>query len=211
MRIEPIFPWPVAILPCRKLCISNALVAIMRAGAISNITLYIALHPPPQHRWLLRFTIHTSQYRERRDWTGHSLWAPDNASRRLSHTEPYPHRDFKVKIYPFLNHSFKLLGILICFTSFLAEPRPSDRGSVSPSRRRLGDTRYKHSSLNLQRNEIRLLRLLPGKNDDGIECELFKESLNELRSYSALSYTWGTWLFPYDHAGNASATVWMTI
>ncbi|KAK4246557.1 heterokaryon incompatibility protein-domain-containing protein [Corynascus novoguineensis] len=43
----------------------------------------------------------------------------------------------------------------------------------------------------LRRDEIRLLRLLPGRFDDPIKCYLEHESLASAPCYDALSYAWG--------------------
>jgi hypothetical protein len=43
----------------------------------------------------------------------------------------------------------------------------------------------------LPERAIRLLRLLPGNQEDEIECELVEASLDELPHYEAISYVWG--------------------
>lgn len=43
----------------------------------------------------------------------------------------------------------------------------------------------------LSRSQIRLLRLLPGRFEDDIFCELFHADLDEQPEYTALSYAWG--------------------
>src|SRR6266536_227618 len=48
---------------------------------------------------------------------------------------------------------------------------------------------YQYNPLSL--NYIRLLRILPGAEEDQISCELSQHSLDDLPEYSALSYTWG--------------------
>ncbi|KAG9239390.1 heterokaryon incompatibility protein-domain-containing protein [Amylocarpus encephaloides] len=76
--------------------------------------------------------------------------------------------------------------------AYLASPRRDrDENSLSPSRLRLGNTAYKYERISFKQNEIRLLRVLPGRPGDRVECELFIESLDRPRAYSALSYTWG--------------------
>jgi hypothetical protein len=45
--------------------------------------------------------------------------------------------------------------------------------------------------LDVGRNEIRLIYLLPGTEDDPVHCTLKNVSLGEPCSYLALSYTWG--------------------
>ena len=49
----------------------------------------------------------------------------------------------------------------------------------------------KYLPLNPQEVEIRLLRLLPGKDDEGINCTLQTVSLNDPLKFEALSYVWG--------------------
>lgn len=71
-----------------------------------------------------------------------------------------------------------------------SRPR-NQRGSPSPIRRRLGDTDFKYRKINVEKNEIRLLRLLPGAEGSMVKCELFHNSLDDSRNYTALSYTWG--------------------
>ncbi|PMD48141.1 HET-domain-containing protein [Hyaloscypha variabilis F] len=54
---------------------------------------------------------------------------------------------------------------------------------------------YKHSPLPQNRDEIRLLELLPAtfpKSRDFIACRLLVRRLSEVPQYEALSYTWGT-------------------
>ncbi|KAI0542551.1 heterokaryon incompatibility protein-domain-containing protein [Xylaria digitata] len=49
-----------------------------------------------------------------------------------------------------------------------------------------------YRSLEIERREIRLLRLHPSKSfDDVIKCSLFHASLDNLPQYEALSYVWG--------------------
>jgi hypothetical protein len=48
------------------------------------------------------------------------------------------------------------------------------------------------STLPLARDEIRLLRLLPGTWRDDILCELVNDTLGSVRPYHALSYVWGS-------------------
>ena len=57
-------------------------------------------------------------------------------------------------------------------------------------------SRYCYSPLSQEPNSIRLLRLMPNKNDTAdIRCELFKYALQEsskaTHPYEALSYVWG--------------------
>ncbi|USP74885.1 HET-domain-containing protein [Curvularia clavata] len=47
-------------------------------------------------------------------------------------------------------------------------------------------------TLPLTRDEIRLIRLLPGTWTDGIQCELVYDTLKNVRPYHALSYVWGS-------------------
>jgi len=44
----------------------------------------------------------------------------------------------------------------------------------------------------LESNEIRLLEILPGELENRIECRFRYTSLDEVPSYAAVSYTWGT-------------------
>lgn len=55
-----------------------------------------------------------------------------------------------------------------------------------------------YKPLDLTKNEIRILRLLP-QNNGGIECTLFHASLNDEPNYEALSYVWNEspWEGPY--------------
>jgi hypothetical protein len=71
-----------------------------------------------------------------------------------------------------------------------SQPR-NQRNSPSPIRRRLNDTDFKYRKINVEENEIRLLRLLPGAEGSMVKCELFHNSLDNSRNYTALSYTWG--------------------
>jgi hypothetical protein len=48
----------------------------------------------------------------------------------------------------------------------------------------------------LKANEIRLLVLNPGLSDDPIECFLEHYPVNQSKSYQALSYVWGTSIYP---------------
>ena len=43
----------------------------------------------------------------------------------------------------------------------------------------------------IQGRTIRLLNLLPGQDEDPVECELFTADLDSKPSYEALSYVWG--------------------
>lgn len=57
------------------------------------------------------------------------------------------------------------------------------------------EDQYRYQPLISQRNEIRLLRILPPRKFDGlncgIECNLFHVSLDDSPDYDALSYAWG--------------------
>jgi len=48
-----------------------------------------------------------------------------------------------------------------------------------------------YSELDIQAGDIRLVVLYPGKTGEPIRCSLIQESLTQVRSYEALSYTWG--------------------
>ncbi|ETS78471.1 hypothetical protein PFICI_10533 [Pestalotiopsis fici W106-1] len=64
---------------------------------------------------------------------------------------------------------------------------------------RCGSIRPTHPILPpIHKSEIRLLRLLPGVFDDGVECEIVKAELCLLPEYEAISYTWA------DETGDAS-------
>lgn len=43
----------------------------------------------------------------------------------------------------------------------------------------------------LEKDEIRLLQLLPGKGSEPVKCEIFHARLGENPTYDALSYMWG--------------------
>ena len=51
-------------------------------------------------------------------------------------------------------------------------------------------SRCRYLPLNAAREEIRLVRLLPGKFADAIEIEIFHE--DNYHPYEALSYVWGS-------------------
>lgn len=57
------------------------------------------------------------------------------------------------------------------------------------------EDRFKYQPLSSQRNEIRLLQILPVRKFDGlncgIECNISHVSLDDLPDYDALSYAWG--------------------
>lgn len=74
--------------------------------------------------------------------------------------------------------------------SFRASRR-NYRNSPSPNRQLLGDTKFRYRDIDMRKNEIRLLRLLPGEEGSMVECEMFHNSLDDPRGYTALSYTWG--------------------
>ena len=59
-----------------------------------------------------------------------------------------------------------------------------------PIRRKLGETTFRYVELDHQASEIRLVRILP-ETGPVIECELLHTSLENPRSYIAISYTWG--------------------
>ena len=50
---------------------------------------------------------------------------------------------------------------------------------------------YPYAHLNIDRREIRLLKLLPGRNEEPIRCTLERCSLDDGPEYIALSYMWG--------------------
>ncbi|KAE9369872.1 HET-domain-containing protein [Stipitochalara longipes BDJ] len=53
-----------------------------------------------------------------------------------------------------------------------------------------------YTALDADKNEIRLIRLLPGRGREQIRCVMFHSSLDSSDvSYEALSYTWGSKLF----------------
>ncbi|KAK0744662.1 heterokaryon incompatibility protein-domain-containing protein [Apiosordaria backusii] len=51
--------------------------------------------------------------------------------------------------------------------------------------------KLKYEALNPNKNSIRILRLLPGRWIDDIQCELQTASLDDNPAYEALSYVWG--------------------
>lgn len=56
-----------------------------------------------------------------------------------------------------------------------------------------GYNRYAYKKLSNNGTHIRLLKLLPGTEEDGILCELFQVKLEKVdKRYTALSYTWGS-------------------
>jgi hypothetical protein len=67
-------------------------------------------------------------------------------------------------------------------------------------------SRYRYLPLNAEREEIRLVRLLPGKFADAIEIEIFHE--DNYHPYEALSYVWGSLadlvLIQVRHSDNGS-------
>lgn len=63
--------------------------------------------------------------------------------------------------------------------------------SSSPAPRRLGDTTFIYRDLDPNRQEIRILRILPASTGAPIACEILHTSLNDPRSYIAISYAWG--------------------
>lgn len=48
-----------------------------------------------------------------------------------------------------------------------------------------------YQSLSVEAAEIRVLKVLPGKTNDPVECELRTVSLRNDPAFEALSYTWG--------------------
>lgn len=60
--------------------------------------------------------------------------------------------------------------------------------SSSPAPQKLGDTLFRYKPL--ERNEIRLLRILPGTSPV-INCEIIHTSLDNPQKYTAISYAWG--------------------
>jgi hypothetical protein len=54
--------------------------------------------------------------------------------------------------------------------------------------------RFNYAPLNVDLEEIRLMRLSPGRFDDTIEVEIFHTPLSEDHTpdYEALSYVWGS-------------------
>ncbi|PSS18561.1 hypothetical protein M430DRAFT_35062 [Amorphotheca resinae ATCC 22711] len=61
---------------------------------------------------------------------------------------------------------------------------------LSPTPRKLGDTSFRYVELDTAQHEIRLLRILP-ETSSIIQCELLHTSLENPRSYIAISYAWG--------------------
>ncbi|MCJ1280944.1 hypothetical protein MMC26_000262 [Xylographa opegraphella] len=55
---------------------------------------------------------------------------------------------------------------------------------------RFPTTMFRHSPLNPQMHDFRLLTLLPGGRDDTIKCTLTEACLRDSLRYEALSYTW---------------------
>jgi hypothetical protein len=55
---------------------------------------------------------------------------------------------------------------------------------------KLGDTSFRYVELDIEESEIRLVRILPD-NGSAIHCELLHTSLENPRSYIAISYAWG--------------------
>ncbi|KAK0707182.1 ankyrin repeat-containing domain protein [Apiosordaria backusii] len=55
------------------------------------------------------------------------------------------------------------------------------------------DSYYRHTPIDLETDAIRLTRLLKGRDDDPIHCELFDTFLHQVEGvpYEALSYAWG--------------------
>jgi hypothetical protein len=53
-----------------------------------------------------------------------------------------------------------------------------------------GSQIYRYDILNSGK-WIRLLRLLPGRDDDTLSCELFSADIHSNSKYSAISYVWG--------------------
>ena len=51
--------------------------------------------------------------------------------------------------------------------------------------------RYTLLPLEIEKNQFRLLQVLPGKSDDPIETKLYVVCRDDGPIYSALSYTWG--------------------
>ncbi|EXL93390.1 heterokaryon incompatibility protein-domain-containing protein [Fusarium oxysporum II5] len=71
--------------------------------------------------------------------------------------------------------------------------RPNKRlrhRSSSPQPRALGDTTFQYHSLNSQKHEIRLLRILSDVSTK-IRCQIFHTSLDMIQDYIAISYSWG--------------------
>ena len=59
-----------------------------------------------------------------------------------------------------------------------------------PTQRKLGETTFRYVELDKEATEIRLVRILPDVGSV-IECELLHTSLENHRSYIAISYAWG--------------------
>jgi hypothetical protein len=57
---------------------------------------------------------------------------------------------------------------------------------------------YKYQPLSGEKDEIRLLTVLPGKVDDKVECYLNHFELSAAPPYHALSYTWGSLIDPHE-------------
>jgi len=51
---------------------------------------------------------------------------------------------------------------------------------------------YQYEGFDKPRDQIRLLTLLPGSADDPVVCTLAEHFLDDLPSYEAVSYTWGS-------------------
>jgi hypothetical protein len=75
-----------------------------------------------------------------------------------------------------------LLDLFLCSPkySFAKYSLPAMRPNVYPS------------DIAMKRDEIRLIRLLPGSWNDVIRCELVFKSLCNIRPYHTLSYVWGS-------------------
>lgn len=63
--------------------------------------------------------------------------------------------------------------------------------SSSPAPRKLGDTTFRYRNLDPNKQEIRIIRILPASAGSLIACEVLHTSLNDPRSYIAISYAWG--------------------
>lgn len=64
-------------------------------------------------------------------------------------------------------------------------------GAISPNKKKLQIGSPFHYS-KLEKGEIRILSIQPGKDEDPLRATLFKRKLEDVRDgYEALSYTWG--------------------
>ena len=58
---------------------------------------------------------------------------------------------------------------------------------------------YEYQPVDASNNEIRVIKILPGAETDGLECRIEHIPLNDSQGYDALSYTWhDPTLFPEE-------------